>query len=606
MDDAPGIILEGPLRKRGRRSKYNERYFILRPGGRLFYYSSRPTFSEPPAAVQFAAIGGGGMPAAGNSGLSPRRIFTLGPHAVVSDAVTWDEKRGLYVFRVKFNNSSDPAAAEPAPFGGDGYGSDGYGSDGGGGYGSSDEARGRSAASSGGSGARKARQREFRYRAAKIGAITTGGIVVGVLTVGVGLIAGAIVAGGAAAAGGGVAAYQASHKHNSDVLVLASENRRDAEKWRATLAKQVVAQRHPSTATSADAATIDAMAQATSSPAPVMSTPTTSTSAFEEEELAAAAARLMTGRWACGALAPWQPLDFGYDFGGDDHCSPLGACQQDFYVALPGYERPPRVHLPGPATANTSAALTGVLAWPPLPPANFPCRRVRTTLRASPLDTFVSIMSGSKLMEAHGVASEMRFVEAVDDHTVRAPIVACFTIVSSGNLMLNDRLPLPRRLSLLLMQDIIYLSMRSCGSSVMTLSAFGASRHGLDTAKRGGRPWALVSRRSRGSFLLGAAIGIVLAWGDGLYVALLGLVFLLAWLVGWGEPGWGAWSISVAVQLCGGVMPRDFCLLRHWRLDDGGSYTICFDSLGSDPSTTERSSKRRRARRWTQAEWLWQ
>ena len=457
---------EGPLRKRGGRGKFNERYFILRPGGRLLYYYSRPTFVEPPPAVQLAALGGGGIPASGNGGPAPRRVFTLGPHSEVSDAVSFDEKRGLYVFRVRFN-SADPAAtasSDLAPLTGDGYGSDGYGSDGGG-YGSGEEGvghtRGRSSSASAASSGRKslrrtssepsradekARQREFRYRAAKIGAITTGGIVVGVLTVGVGLLAGAIVAGGAAAAGGGVVAYQASHKHDGSVLVLASEIRRDAEKWRSMLAKQVVlasqaeviAQRRPSTAAHDAAAS-------TSSSTPTAGAASTTAAVHDEEmapeaaaELAAAAAQLMTGRWACGALAAWQPLDFG----GDDHCSPLGACHQDFLVALPGYRRPPRVFLPKPATSRTMQSqqlssrsplqFPGVSACPPLPPCCFPCRRVRAVLRASPLDTFVSVMSGSKLMEAHGVASEMRFVEAVDDHTVTTGWVAHKNVMICG------------------------------------------------------------------------------------------------------------------------------------------------------------------------------
>ena len=79
-----------------------------------------------------------------------------------------------------------------------------------------------------------------------------------------------------------------------------------------------------------------------------------------------------------------------------------------------------------------TAALDAPCACPPLPPCCFPCRRVRAVLRASPLDTFVSVMSGSKLMEAHGVASEMRFVEAVDDHTVTTGWVAHKNVLICG------------------------------------------------------------------------------------------------------------------------------------------------------------------------------
>jgi len=222
-----------------------------------------------------------------------------------------------------------------------------------------------------------------------------GGVVIGVTTMGIGLLAGAIVAGGAAAAGGGVAAYQAAKDKELRILALAADTLEDAVAWRSALKKQVLLANQ-----SLGPAVMGGNSE------PTLGLPRGFNNDHHEGESA--------GGWSMGG--DWIPIPSG-SLGGvtlerlntssssslnSDTSTSSSSSSSSSTLKVGGVEMKSDEHASSSSSSSSNQE---------------PALRAQCVVRSSTLETFISIMSETRVANAQGVLSESRVVEVVDDHT---------------------------------------------------------------------------------------------------------------------------------------------------------------------------------------------
>jgi len=204
------------------------------------------------------------------------------------------------------------------------------------------------------------------------GAALAGTIVLGTLTAGVGLVAVGVALGVTAAAGGSAIAYSNSKEKDSRGLILAAQTLDDAKQWECALKAEVFKLRR--------------------------------SILFEDDG--------WSRGWGSWILQETAPLgDSGVLEPKDDAKAGAAMANSSFRAQefSAWADQASWIPVRHPCDA-------GLRLFRPLRTTRYPCRRGQLVVNASPLETFVCIMSSNKVLQDQGLFTRLAVVEELDDH----------------------------------------------------------------------------------------------------------------------------------------------------------------------------------------------
>lgn len=242
-------------------------------------------------------------------------------------------------------------------------------------------------------------------------AMAVGGVVVGAMTAGLGLVAPMVIVGLTAATGSGAAVYGAasssSHgglKTKQVALVLALDSKESAEEWRTTIEARIrMSQRFPQLRWMSMVGLDRRKPHSLS-----MGTTSSRSSSCKQRSVPCITKRLENvDRWT--RVTRWRP--WGVDNG-------IRVYELDHVTIQTGVVQrwPTSVSTAASEGGCSIYSENGIRTWGRATKAPLPCRKVQVTVRGTPLETFIALISVPYRI-LNGVVESVRNLERLDDQS---------------------------------------------------------------------------------------------------------------------------------------------------------------------------------------------